>query len=76
MEYCEFGDLNNHIKLVGKLTEKETKDITWQVLVGLSLMHEARFAHRDVKPAVSLSFCTQKVAITDAFDPQEHSHQT
>ncbi|KAL1859507.1 hypothetical protein Daus18300_009652 [Diaporthe australafricana] len=51
MEYCEHGDLNKYIKSRGKLTEKETKDITWQVLGGLSLMHEAKFAHRDIKPA-------------------------
>lgn len=54
MEYCEHGDLNKYIKSVGRLTEKETKDIIWQVLGGLSLMHEANFAHRDIKPAVSL----------------------
>lgn len=54
MEYCEHGDLNKYIKSVGKLTEKETKDIIWQVLGGLSLMHESKFAHRDIKPAVSL----------------------
>lgn len=54
MEYCEHGDLNKYIKSVGRLSEKETKDIIWQVLGGLSLMHEAKFAHRDIKPAVSL----------------------
>lgn len=61
MEYCEHGDLNKYIKSVGRLTEKETKDITWQVLGGLSLMHEANFAHRDIKPAVSLPNLTGQI---------------
>lgn len=70
MEYCEYGDLNNYIKDVGRLTETETKDIIWQVLGGLSLMHEARFAHRDVKPAVSTPIRTQGVAATNTFSRQ------
>lgn len=52
MEYCSYGDLNNYLQEHKTLTEKETQEVTLQVLGGLSLMHEAGFAHRDVKPAV------------------------
>lgn len=52
MEYCSHGDLKDYLQKHKTLTEKETQEITLQVLGGLSLMHEAGFAHRDVKPAV------------------------
>lgn len=52
MEYCKHGDLKNYLQRIGTLEELETQEITLQVLGGLSLMHEAGFAHRDVKPAV------------------------
>jgi serine/threonine protein kinase len=54
MEYCEHGDLkkyladNNHV-----LPESQVQEIIAQVLAGLAMMHEAGFANRDVKPAVS-----------------------
>ncbi|ROW10357.1 hypothetical protein VMCG_02006 [Cytospora schulzeri] len=51
MEYCDHGDLKNYLQRWKTLTEKETQEVTLQILGGLSLMHEAGFAHRDVKPA-------------------------
>lgn len=50
-EYCDHGDLNHYLRKFKTLSEKETQEVTLQVLGGLSLMHEAGFAHRDVKPA-------------------------
>lgn len=52
MEYCSHGDLKHYLQDFRTLTEEETQEVTLQVLGGLSLMHEAGFAHRDVKPAV------------------------
>lgn len=52
MEYCEYGDLRQYLQEHGKLPEAEVQDITRQILVGVSLMHRAGFAHRDIKPAV------------------------
>lgn len=54
MEFCEHGDLRDYLRCHGRLPEVEAQDITRQLLVGVSLMHEAGFAHRDIKPAVSL----------------------
>lgn len=57
MEYCEYGDLRQYLQQHGKLPEAEVQDITRQILVGVSLMHKAGFAHRDIKPAVRLLLC-------------------
>ncbi|CAG9984320.1 unnamed protein product [Clonostachys byssicola] len=49
MEYLEHGDLQSH--LVRPFPEDEVRDIVFQLLEGLSFMHENGFAHRDLKPA-------------------------
>jgi serine/threonine protein kinase len=54
MEYFPLGDLQNYLSL--PLPESEVKQITSQVLEGLSFMHDNGFAHRDLKPTVSLEF--------------------
>jgi serine/threonine protein kinase len=54
MEYFPLGDLQNYLSL--PLAEKEVQQITSQVLEGLSFMHDNGFAHRDLKPTVSLGF--------------------
>ncbi|KAM6524881.1 hypothetical protein FALCPG4_010456 [Fusarium falciforme] len=51
MEYCELGDLKDHIEEHGKLAEDQVQDIGWQILQGLRFMHNNDFAHRDLKPA-------------------------
>ncbi|KAI8667339.1 Autophagy-related protein 1 [Fusarium sp. Ph1] len=51
MEYCELGDLKDHIEEHGKLAEDQVQDIGWQILQGLRFMHHNNFAHRDLKPA-------------------------
>lgn len=58
MEYCELGDLqtylDNPVTCRGKrLPESQVRQIAGQLLEALSLMHKGRFAHRDIKPAVS-----------------------
>jgi serine/threonine protein kinase len=52
MEYFPLGDLQNYLSL--PLPENEVKQITSQVLEGLTFMHDNGFAHRDLKPTVSL----------------------
>ena len=52
MEYLEFGDLRNYLNDSPPLLEKDAGYITFQILEGLTYMHENRFAHRDLKPAV------------------------
>jgi calcium/calmodulin-dependent protein kinase I len=56
MEYFENGDLQKHMR--GRFPEFEVGQIASQILEGLSYMHDNGFAHRDLKPAVSL--LTQK----------------
>jgi len=52
MEYFPLGDLQNYLS--SPLRENEAQQITYQLLEGLSSMHEHQIAHRDLKPAVSL----------------------
>ncbi|CAH0056128.1 unnamed protein product [Clonostachys solani] len=49
MEYLEHGDLQSHLDR--PFPEDEVRDIVFQLLEGLSFMHENGFAHRDLKPA-------------------------
>ncbi|WP_140946597.1 protein kinase domain-containing protein [Micromonospora sp. XM-20-01] len=52
MEYCPFGDLQKYTASRGSLPEEEAKVVMRQVFRGLAHMHEEKFAHRDLKPAV------------------------
>jgi serine/threonine protein kinase len=58
MEYCELGDLQGYLSSNPPLPERESQEITFQILEGIQYMHEHAFAHRDLKPAVGshLSF--------------------
>jgi len=55
MEYFQHGDLQSYLSRSSPLPEYEAREITFQVLEGLSFMHEEGFAHRDLKPAVRFS---------------------
>jgi serine/threonine protein kinase len=52
MEYFPCGDLQDY--LLPLISEGEVQEITSQVLEGLSFMHDNGFAHRDLKPTVSI----------------------
>lgn len=52
MEYFEHRDLQRHLSLSPPLPESEAQQIVFQVLEGLSFMHENNFSHRDLKPGV------------------------
>jgi serine/threonine protein kinase len=52
MEYLPDGDLHKYLN--SSIPEKEGQQIISQVLEGLDFMHKNGFAHRDLKPAVSL----------------------
>jgi serine/threonine protein kinase len=56
MEYCALGDLQRYISNRSSLPPVEAQELTHQVLEGLHEMHENGFTHRDLKPAVSISF--------------------
>ncbi|OOQ87235.1 hypothetical protein PEBR_18173 [Penicillium brasilianum] len=54
MEYLEKGDLLEYLDHSrSPLSENETKEITFQILEGLDMMHQTKFAHRDLKPQAS-----------------------
>lgn len=53
MEYFPHGDLQNY--LLSSIPEEEVQEIASQVLEGLAFMHDNGFAHRDLKPTVSIS---------------------
>ncbi|KAH8430990.1 serine/threonine-protein kinase [Aspergillus melleus] len=50
MEYLELGDLHTYLHQKPALPEHEAKEVTFQILDGLFLMHDNEFAHRDMKP--------------------------
>jgi serine/threonine protein kinase len=54
MEYCRHGDLKHYLSNRPALLTAEAQELTFQVLEGLHHMHENDFAHRDLKPGVSV----------------------
>lgn len=54
MEYVENGDLQQYVGQC--MPEPEMQLIASQVLEGLGYMHDQRYAHRDLKPAVRKRF--------------------
>jgi serine/threonine protein kinase len=56
MEYFPHGTLSDYI---GQgISENGVRKITGQLLIGLALMHEHDYAHRDLKPDVSSAVLT------------------
>lgn len=50
MEYARHQDLQKH--LTKSFTESEAGLIASQIAEGLRFMHDNKYAHRDLKPAV------------------------
>ncbi|EHK25911.1 uncharacterized protein TRIVIDRAFT_144790 [Trichoderma virens Gv29-8] len=50
MEYFPLGDLQKYMANAGPINEADAREISLQVLEGLSYMHRQGFAHRDIKP--------------------------
>jgi len=54
MEYCRHGDLDHYLQSHPVLHVEKVQQITYQILEGLDYMHKSGFAHRDLKPGVSI----------------------
>lgn len=52
MEYFPAGDLQSYLKDHPPLSEAEGREVTGQVLLGLSIMHAHDVVHCDIKPQV------------------------
>ena len=63
MEYLPRGDLHQHLS--SPLSEEQGQQIVFQILEGLQFMHDMGFAHRDLKPAVSLA--VRLIEISDIY---------
>ena len=50
MEYCENGELFNHIVDLQKLSDKEASYFYYQLINGLKYIHSKNVVHRDLKP--------------------------
>lgn len=62
MEYFPLGTLKGFIRVDQRLQEFEVRTITAQLLLGLADLHDQGYAHRDLKPDVSVVFrTTQKI---------------
>ena len=48
MEYLEHGDLRKH--MLGPFSERQAREVTSQLFLGLEAMHRDGFTHRDLKP--------------------------
>lgn len=52
MEYMAHGDLTQYIIDHPTEAKAEARDITWQILNGLVVLHKREICHRDLKPQV------------------------
>ncbi|ESQ43878.1 hypothetical protein EUTSA_v10005839mg [Eutrema salsugineum] len=50
LEYCSGGDLAGYINLHGKVSEAVAKHFMRQLALGLQVLQEKHFIHRDLKP--------------------------
>lgn len=73
MELIQHGDLAGYLAHQPKL-EDEAREISWQILGGLEVMHRYGFAHRDLKPAVCLPLIPQDLRTMLIVILLEHFH--
>lgn len=76
MEFFPHGDLEVYLSQKETLPEPEVEQIAFQVLEGLSSMHENGFAHRDLKPGVSYIFDLEIYAWQRKLTSTEHLDQS
>lgn len=50
MEFCEGGELFEHLISIGKFSEADAAAIIKQILSAIRHVHEKNIAHRDLKP--------------------------
>lgn len=53
MEYVRYGDLAGYIKAIPG-AQRESREMTKQLLAGLSVLHSCHICHRDLKPQVGM----------------------
>lgn len=83
MEYIDGENLNDHILDKGQLSEREALDIIFQIGQALSLMHDNKMLHLDIKPlnimlrkngeAVLIDFGLSK-QFSDNGEPESSTH--
>jgi serine/threonine protein kinase len=65
MEFCERGDLFNHLARCGALPPPDVRKFAYHLLKGLECLHEKGFAHRDIKPENILISSDDSVKLAD-----------
>ncbi|KAK4183353.1 putative serine/threonine-protein kinase, partial [Podospora australis] len=68
MEYVPDGDLERFKNTAPPFSELDASQIVWQLIRGVSFMHDNGFAHRDLKPGnilISSTFPRWQVKIAD-----------
>ena len=66
MEFFPLGDLHRCLQETPghRLQEEDAQMIVSQIIEGVNFMHTNRFAHRDLKPSVRLSYCIADPKLT------------
>ncbi|KZP31153.1 kinase-like protein [Athelia psychrophila] len=57
LQLCTGGDLFTYISSRGQLCEGEAKYIMYQLIKGLTYLHDKHISHRDLKPENLLLYC-------------------